>query len=1103
MTENESIYFDLSRGDAKVFDVVVKEAGTFNITTTGRLHTALTLRDRFTTNLFHADANGIGRNALISAYLLPGGYQAVIETKGKSAGHAGVQLNKRELVAGGIITMGREKRFRVPAGEGIAYTIPVEHTGTYKITSYSQDGYFGTRLDDREGWPLVTPGTQGNFSVYLEPGDYTLISLPDKRTRVRVARCFEQKGEKEYEGFGPHTLTLNKPAVAIWNEDPHARQRKPVVFRFFAPASMEYTLSVTDRFTAGLIHADSNDTTVHTGTQKVFLPRGNYTILVTADSKQNLAEYQLHISTNTLVSGLSYTLRPKGKRRIPVAVGKHSVVEIYSEGMLDVDGTLTDSGGKVIAYNDDNTMDWNFTISRLLPEGFYTLAVSPRVTAQTRTTTVCMNALSDTLHDDWSSGRGLSLDLGGKMHSIPIRTGSNNVIYAFVNGRSKTGAFLERVGDTGHSMIQIEEGVDFSLSSPVRPNADYRLHVWSVDHINEHIELSVSLSRADSVMFNELKAGIAPSYTETEGTPANPVWFLVDMGDDSINTFALQSKKALSHAKISAGVDSGFTRVESSAVQSLRRTMWLECGFAHGPTKELRASDVYLSSKKTFSIGADPATLKVTADRTSVCIVTTEMRAGFPMTGILSTENAADLYPNEIPVQCGAVTAKKHSVVAVPPGETNTLVMWNADSTANDREPTVVVTGNAYKITETIPLSAGHTQWKALSNTSRAYTLNFRHHAQVEVGVPQNGYAVLQDNAGGKRVLCSGDNYTLHSLRAQKGTLYLIKGKHDGIFSVDCLLYDEDMTPAHDTLAGESFRISFAATGYGRKRIPLFNSWGAGTAVSINLSRSLAGITWWRRDGMRVRISSGRRIHLHKAGLNGFFSLSYTPGDHTVLACTAGVDRCLWGGEIRSRGDMKITGSRIITLKKPVTWVSIRPATPLQLTIKSNDISACVVARGQKVVCTMNNPYGITGTVPLETNEYTVGFRRSHSGNGTVAVSLGAIQEMEEGVDVPLQLASGGTRYMKFQLVRDSRIGIGIESKHEVFDVAVLDENLNTTASGKQVFSKLKKGTYYVSVSIPDHQKAAACVIRLFGRKPPPDTPPAAVQRKYLELHSE
>lgn len=1102
ITENKAAYFQLNREDFAVYEVVVKSAGIYNLTTSGRLRTELKLRDRFTTSMFVQEANGIGRNALINAYLLPGTYQAVVSTKGKSAGRLGFHLERGNMIDGTELILDREKRFNVRAGDGISFSVPIKEQGTYHFYSYCQDGYFSIRLDDAQGWPVVTPGSMGNISVNLKKGTYSLLSLPDKRTRLRISKFSQLKKSSEYAGWGPHTLKINEPAASIWNNDSLPQTGKPVVFNFSNPVSLKYTASLTERFTALFINKSTGDTTRHKGTAELFLKKGNYVIHVYADENKRHEPYQLVVTTDVLTEGDAFTFYPSEKKEIKVAVGKSSVVELYSEGRVDVDGTLTDSTGNLIAYNDDNSLDWNFTISRLLHPGTYILTVTPKSKDTQSQITVGMSALKDSTHKLWTSHNSVSLNLNHKIHSIPINTDSLSIISAVIQGRSKVGACLEKVKDSKHLQIGHEEGELVSISAPVTPKSTYYLHVWSVDHIHEDVTVNIIRHNPEQIPYKKLVSGF--TLENISNGPLDICWYRVDMQSDSILRFSFDDLSHLSHIKTSDSRDRSFTPVIQSEVQSYKRYLWLELASAKRNSKKIKATAVKVPEKKEFTIDHRPVTYQMTTDNSSISVIKAEMKPGYPVCGVVSSKNDASVFPLSVPVQPGSITLDNCAVTAVLPNESKTVVLWNGNQDSRHQAPTVTVSHRLFNINSRNSLPVGFTSWKASPYSATAWTVDFQNPALLEITIPQDGLCIWESKEGKREIWPAFDRFSRFTHTMKKGTLFFVNYDNSSEFSVNCLLFNKSFSYADQSYSNSVSNISFKSTLKGIKRIPIINNWNGDSTVTLYYSDQITDVIWYRGNGSVVTaLKNKQELKFSRQGKEGFLQIAFNPGDHQIVLCPDNVHSCFWGEEIKSDANEKITGPSILNLVNRISWFKYSTKKPEQITVKSNEAIACVIAHKGKAIRTFTSPYGINGTVPLAPGDYTIGIRMNSNSGGNAAVTFLDIPELREEKENHLSLSSGETFFMHLKLAEKRRIGIGIPTDDEVFDLALYNKDLEEIATGKQVFTQLDKGTYYIGISIPYHQNAASCKLNLVGQNPLPDTPPQEVINYYLQFKDE
>ncbi len=1099
ITENDPDYFNLKRSDYAVYNVEVKNAGIYNFTTTGRLHTELKLRDRFTTSLFREDANGIGRNALINTYLLPGTYQAVVSTQGRSAGRLGLHLDKGNMVDGGELTLNREKRFKVPAGDGLSYSLNIENDGEYNIVSYWQNGDFAIRLDDADGWPMVKPGTEGAVNTTLKGGKYSLKSLPTKQTRLRIAKLVKQKQSKEYAGYGPHTLKINKPIASIWNEDSTKVTNKPVIFHFDNPVKLPYKISVTDRFTALFINKERKDTVVVKGNSEKNIDRGFYEIHLSADEEKRYEPYQLSVATGVLTPGDAFSIYPQNKESIKVAVGKSSVIELFSEGKLDVSGTLTDSKGNLIAYNDDNTMDWNFTISQLLHPGIYNLMVEPQV-ANSRQITIGMTALKDSVHSGWGHGKTVKMDLARKIHTIPIKTENSSIISIVVEGRSKVGAYLEKIENDKYSMVGHEEGEQVSLSAPVMSGANYYLHIWSVDHIYEDITVSIIKSKPETITYNMLAQGATPKLIANGSL--NFGWYKVDMGNDSVCRFEFNSNDNISHIKTASSINKKFNKVIDSQIQTYNRWFWLEVASGESRKKEVSTSVVMAPEKKVFGIDNNPVTYKVKSDGKSLNVITTEMKPGMPVSGIIGKNGQANVFPAGIPVQYGAFTPDKKAISVILPERRSTIVLWNGDSKSQHQNPTTMVSTRKYSVVDKGKLSTGFTSIEATPWEATSWSVDFNSYASITVNVPERTICVWEDESGKQDVLSAFDKFSRFTFTAKKGNLYFINNSKSTVFSVNSLLYDYTFKNEPFAFSDVSSNYSFKSSQKGIRKIPVKN-YGEKSEVTLFYSDDITDVTWYRGDGTVISSLRNRDVlKVEDNDKNGFLLISYNPGDHTVLLCEDNMHSCFWGEELDGKTDMRITEPAMLSLNKEISWAVYKTSKMQQITFKSEDVVAAVIMKDGKAIESFNSSYGISGTAPLAPGEYKIGFKLNKN-SGNIAVTFMDMLAIKEGEENQLQLASGETRFMYFELSERNKIGIGIPTDDEVFDIELFNNNLEKIVTGKQVFTVLDKGIWYIGLSIPFRHNAATCTVNLIGQNPAPDQVPQETKNYFLQFKED
>lgn len=105
---------------------------------------------------FSAQANGVGRNALLSQVLQGRKFHLLtVQTLDESAGHLGLKTTRTEVTDAGDLTLGRESKAEVPANRSVLYAFTVSEPGQYSIRTLGQNRFFPSRLEDGEGWPIL------------------------------------------------------------------------------------------------------------------------------------------------------------------------------------------------------------------------------------------------------------------------------------------------------------------------------------------------------------------------------------------------------------------------------------------------------------------------------------------------------------------------------------------------------------------------------------------------------------------------------------------------------------------------------------------------------------------------------------------------------------------------------------------------------------------------------------------------------------------------------------------------------------------------------------------------------------------------------------
>ena len=369
-------FLDLARGEERGFALTVPQGGLFRVETLGRLHTAARLATPFIPDLARADGNGSGQNMLIQTALRAGRYRVDVRTV-DSAGHLGLVASTAPLLTGDTLHPGGSVRATLPSGSGVAF--PVDIAGgpddRYHFDVLSLGAGWTGRLEDAEGWPVVTPGLLDGLEPALRPGHYNLVVTPDSVARQVVVRLTAITKPIEITGHGPHALPFEAPQHATWREpDSKDRPRDPDVWRFSLAGPAEVTLRLTDGMVADLHRTGATDRVARivdkwNGT----LPAGDYQLDATSLGRNDRLTYTVSLSSPVLQPGVPRSVSLPAT--VPFSLGEARVVSLTSWGSLPVTGVIRRDDGTVVTRARARPDDWNIAASRLLPAGRYTVTL--------------------------------------------------------------------------------------------------------------------------------------------------------------------------------------------------------------------------------------------------------------------------------------------------------------------------------------------------------------------------------------------------------------------------------------------------------------------------------------------------------------------------------------------------------------------------------------------------------------------------------------------------------------------------------------------------------------------------------------------------------
>ena len=1104
LAAGKTAWFDLKRNDYAVYEFTVPKAGMYRFETLGRLKMSLTLRDRFVVNALSAQENGTGRNAMILTYLLAGTYQAQAATLGRSTGHLGLSLVPDETIDGGKLTTEKERKHELHAGEGIAYSVDIPEKGVYDIVSEGQSGFYSVRFDDAGGWPVVKPFSTGNISTELEPGTYHLYSMPQERTTLRTARMTKKEFAKACKGKGPHRLNINAPASGVWMEESDSSGvRLPVTFAISVPAPAEFRLSVTGGFTATLLRKGSTDTVcIWKGTKNAKLQAGEMICRLVADEVRNEADYTIGITTGILMKGLAYKASGNG-RTFEVSVGSPGVYEFFSQGTSDVTATLL-KGKKTIDINDDAPFDWNFRITRMLMPGSYTLKVG-HATSGTVSTVVKMSALDDSIHTDWTYDTPQRVDLGGKMHRIIIPVAAEkNMLHVAVRGASPASCQIQYLKDDGSEVAcGNAQGNEIGLSVPVLGGKKYALYLWSADHADENVTVTILTATANEVTIDALRKG-EKFETVADGN-GYFVWLKMDMRDDSLGQFVVEGDDIVG-VKTAHTIHSACKQDMKDGFVTLRQYRWAAIAFSRAGKKKITIDHCNLEEPRRFPLEKYPRAFRIPEKKQQLTVMTASVKTGRPMSGIRSgAQGSGIIHPHGITAYAGIESGTGKTMSVNLPGDSRIFLVWDAVSESGISEkPDMEITAAPFALKKEPALVYGQHVWNAPAGGACSIDYVKGSAALVTVTIPRGGIALWR-RSDGSRILQTTDQVVKRcEFQEASGTLYLVNTGTEAQFTVDCIALDAVREqPVFRTVeSGLRYEAYYTAAGINTILIPPGRPTGG---LHVSYSGAVTGADWWSGEGNVVpsidQDAALAGTHEGTSSTGGSFTVRHTAGWVKIDLYKKGTDG-LWGDAYAARADAAaISFSQALMLRERINWFAVTTESMTHLRMQA-DVPMVITILHEGTPLKTFTAFGRTDiSVPVVKGLYSIGCRglgETSLQNVQMIFTLTPMTELTQRDPPHLLMAAGESRMFHIAISQKTKAGLGLETGNEVIAATLYDSKMNEVARGQQQFCDLDKGDYYLHLAVDRDDAPTGCTIRLIGQDVPPDGPPESVVNRIM-----
>lgn len=1128
LVPSKPLFFDIGRRERKTFLVQVDEPALYRIESTGLLATEGNLRTRTIVSLDRKQGNGAGRNFLIQQYLREGDYQLTISAIGKSAGHMGLELVKTPLVDGGILKQGVAARHLAADGSAVTYRFDIENKGDFDLKAMGINDYFGIRLEDDDGWPLLKPGTEGNLTQEFAPGSYHMVVLPmPVETRV-LAMLEEVKEPLVFKGHGPHLLPADMIGNAIeyiWMEPELGKPRIPDQWEFNASAPVDTTITVNGEMIARLFKASSDKTEApvridSTKDWKGRLEKGKYRLEFKSLYPNNRLDYSFNIQYNQLIPGHSRTFYQE-KNVIPISVDSDGrMIEISSFSHNDVRARLVDENGRQTAKNDDRINDWNFLIATPLAKGFYNLHVDTAGEEADVPVTIYVDEPVSTEEAPLTLPAQFTIN-DRNLHIYPLgKPGKETGDLLLVTASCDDGA---RIG-----LEQKQNGKWINLGSDMSKNPYIAFKTGEKDDLGKNNEIRLSVQSVDrrDAPINVNITGIFPiAGNEFQMAGAGLELKPIAGSGAKIGIAAVRLEKPGLFVAQGPGLETLRWGSKSHRLFSVPRKgmisvndnmLWFIKKMDENRMNRVWAKRVYLKTGKNVQLsvpaGESPfMDLDRENKNTPVALVLVKSRLGKPgvcfegLNGLPDEKLSGEKLSLETENRLMAVEGQSAVSISLDP-KIKTIRVWNAAAPNNALPVTTEI--HTFDMPEPEKLGWGVKDFVIKGKNTHYFELPGGS-LKIKLVLPEKTAAALLNKGVMERIHWSGD----------KSKVVFFNTHADSIM----FFHTENV----DATASISARpISDQNENFYMESAFLYKAYNAGSGIT-NIGLKLSGDELAK--GANLKIYNGYGVFTDKTGRvftgndipvnnNGWLDIHHKTG--LVAAWIEKGKNDPFAPDVMTSGFMA-SGSNSGVIEIDTKDKNI----PSEIDLTGKKLAIRFIAKDDEIIHLKNlNPVivGIrSGKRPLRVDACPYGANLyirpstdesgesvaeviiypAHTGllSGKADISILKLIPINEGTGPAFRLGAGDARIFSFEVSRKTRVGMGVKSPADIAECRLMDFTGAFIGSGLVFMHTLNSGKYILAIECPADGGPVEVMPVLAGVRPPQEGPSDDVIRKYLK----
>ena len=978
------------------------------------------------------------------------------------------------------------------AGQAVEYRFVITNPGRFRVRALGQGRVLRCRLEDRDGWPLVTPNVEADATRWFDPGQYRFVVLPEA-TDARVVSVIEPvTPPRRFTGHGPHRFPLERQVEHEWMEPEQGAPRIPDQWEFEVPADIEICVALEGEMLGTLVKVDEGEpvTVGSVSDRRCFeerLARGRYRLEVVAARINNRLPYKVGVWPVPLVVGLSRDVTLPGE--IPVAVGEPGLVELESFGSNDVRARLYDDTRSLVAASDDRPGDWNFHISRSLSAGDYRLRLDP-VGAASASTRVTMRRPEVIEEPVLTAPASRELTLTDAALLLPLKLDGGELLLASATATEGVGLALEVRDHEGWSTLASSSGRSASFEVPLASGAvaaatpGYRLRLWSADRRHASARVFVAAATLGHETEAELGSGLRPSAV----SGFEPQRAVAAAALDRPGVFEADTASRQPGVRWCTTVNEPCRERSDGIVAATGKLLWLVQDMAGnaGSTPNRRRSARRLS----LAHGSDGLLVSLSAAAQLHCdleknagpvLVRATSRAGQPGVGV------AEEGDRDVPVF--AVGKQTALAVHLAPRRPVALV-WRAAE--GDGAIETRIESQAFLPSAQAELDYGQTDG-ALSGR-RAVRLELpRGSKQLQLALDAGLVAVVSTDASIESVHWLDDQPFVETTYTGARHLTLLHTREtESRYAIELLPVAKDAAPAtvspdaaFESHVGRAGRLRLSVPGAPGRRQLHVRGHGAQPLLVSTYGRVLRGPDLRLGDG-----EGGTLVVPHAAGL--LLAWSRPDGPASLMP---------WP-ETEKQKPQKLDLPASAALSGRSVAFAIRSNVPVMLHLRTGAALATrLETAGQPATIDVFSE-GASLDAFLPDGRAVLGLRALAGAtlSGTAELTTTSVTRMEEGLGPEVLLAPGATRLFSFQVTRPGPVGVGVRASAEIVEATLMRGDGRRVGSGTQM-PTLEPGTYLLSLHVPGDGETVRARPAVVGLVPPATGPPEEIVRQYIESY--